>query len=85
MGKRRQPKPYTKTDAIRTRCRLLDDNEFMSESEIKERKSKIAAIMYMEDANLKRQEADEKKRGYCPKCHCLRTTTGKCTSGCDEH
>ena len=84
MSKVRKPKPYTKADAIRTYVRLLDDTDYMSEGEIKDNKRRIAAIMSMQNVRLKKEEADEKRRGYCPKCHCLRTTTGKCMSGCDD-
>lgn len=79
---KRHRKPYTKADAIRKFTRLMDDHEFMSDTEIKDRKRRIAAIMYMENGRLIKQEKDERKRGYCPKCYMLRNTQGRCL--CDD-
>jgi len=84
MARTRSKGHYSKADAIRHAVRLMEDSEYLSEEEIKDNKRRVAMLMRMLDKRTKEDERDELRRGYCPKCHCLRTTTGKCTNGCDD-
>ncbi|HZW82054.1 MAG TPA: hypothetical protein VFF14_01355 [Candidatus Deferrimicrobium sp.] len=39
--------------------------------------------MFAADAEIRRHEAETARRGFCPHCHMLQTTAGRCSMGCD--
>ncbi len=42
----------------------------------------IAQAIKRKDEELQRQEEEDRERGYCPKCHILRTISKTCTMAC---
>lgn len=45
---------------------------------------RIAIRIWKNDKLAQADYEKEHRGGYCPKCHCLRTESGKCMNGCDD-
>lgn len=58
--------------------KLLDKEAELNEPE---NRRKRANLMRALDKKLKEEQAQDKARGYCPKCHLALLTTGKCPYG----
>lgn len=59
----------------------VDDDELGPDSEVALRKRRIRFILALKDAELNREAAEDRKRGYCPQCHLLLPITGRCDCG----
>ena len=66
---------------IKQKERLMKDEEIYSEQELRERKRRIAAVMRMQDEELRKEQEEIEERGECATCHLVLTTTGECPIG----
>ncbi|MBT9169184.1 MAG: hypothetical protein DDT19_02538 [Syntrophomonadaceae bacterium] len=73
-------KPYTKRKRIADKERLMLDEEVFTPEELAARKSSIRKILFALDAQLRRDQEEIKKNGFCPMCHRLHSTSKKCTN-----
>jgi len=52
--------------------------EVQEDEEERRRKKRLAAVIRWQDEKIRKEQEEILKRGHCPKCYRVNTTTGEC-------